>query len=218
MSDNIVEFNGCQYSRVIEKVFGVYQIRNLITGMVYIGSTNVSFLHRWRRHLQELIDNKHDNPKLQNAWNKYGAENFSFEVLSVCRGKKFVREVEQSFLGEADLSQLYNITPTAHLPPSRAGSVASEETREKMSKAHLGDKNHFFGKTHSEETKKKISQTNTGRKFTPEQNAKKGRKGRFVSEETKQKRSKSLKGNPKLIEAQKKRRLREKGCIENQET
>jgi len=41
--------------------------------------------------------------------------------------------------------------------------MISEETKKKMSLAHLGKKNHFYGKHHSEETKIKISKMNKGR-------------------------------------------------------
>lgn len=34
----------------------------------------------------------------------------------------------------------------------------TDEARKKMSEAHTGEKNHFYGKTHSEETRKKISE------------------------------------------------------------
>jgi len=39
----------------------------------------------------------------------------------------------------------------------------SEESRLKMSNAHIGEKNNFYGKRHSEETKLKISNLNKGR-------------------------------------------------------
>jgi len=43
------------------------------------------------------------------------------------------------------------------------GSKHSEETKKKMSMAHSGSSNHFFGRTHSEETKLKISLANKGK-------------------------------------------------------
>lgn len=36
------------------------------------------------------------------------------------------------------------------------GQIHSKESRQKMSKAQTGQKNHFYGKTHSEETKQKL--------------------------------------------------------------
>jgi len=43
------------------------------------------------------------------------------------------------------------------LRQARLGKKASPETRLKMSEAHSGEKNSFFGRGHSEETKKAIS-------------------------------------------------------------
>lgn len=58
----------------------VYQIKNEITKQVYIGSAK-NYEDRKRRHIQSLNKNKHINPKLQNSWNKYGSDSFSFSVL-----------------------------------------------------------------------------------------------------------------------------------------
>jgi len=45
---------------------------------------------------------------------------------------------------------------------SKKGVKASKETKEKMSKSHMGENNHFYGKTHSENTIKQISETKKG--------------------------------------------------------
>ena len=46
------------------KLCGVYQIRNLITGKVYIGSTTESFNKRFNHHKYCLSNNKHKNSYL----------------------------------------------------------------------------------------------------------------------------------------------------------
>lgn len=53
----------------------LYRINNLITGDCYVGSA-WDFWVRRRRHFSSLRRGKHKNPKLQNAFNKYGEENF----------------------------------------------------------------------------------------------------------------------------------------------
>ena len=54
------------------KVSGIYAITNQVNGKVYIGkSISIGY-------------NKHCNEYLQNAWNKYGEENFSFEIVEEC--------------------------------------------------------------------------------------------------------------------------------------
>ena len=62
---------------------GVYAIRNLLNGKMYIGSTTTSFKKRWACHIKRLKRNKHHSEHLQNAWNKVGASNFSFIILEI---------------------------------------------------------------------------------------------------------------------------------------
>ena len=62
----------------MEKV--IYQIRNLVNGKLYIGSTK-NFLLRRREHLKSLRKNKYTLSALQNAWNKYGEAGFIFEII-----------------------------------------------------------------------------------------------------------------------------------------
>lgn len=61
-------------------VFSIYKITNKRTGKVYIGQTKQKPEIRWKQHIQ---DSKKERTsfKLQRDLNKYGASNFSFEVL-----------------------------------------------------------------------------------------------------------------------------------------
>ncbi len=64
-----------------KKVSGIYIITNKINEKVYIGES-LDIYRRWHEeHLHQLRNNRHYNRKLQNDFNKYGEENFSFEVL-----------------------------------------------------------------------------------------------------------------------------------------
>ena len=56
-------------------ISGIYIIRNLINGNVYIGSA-VRIDSRKRQHLHKLRSGKHENGHLQKAWNKYGEDSF----------------------------------------------------------------------------------------------------------------------------------------------
>lgn len=67
---------------------GIYKITCVITNVVYIGSTTVSFVKRWKKHKQRLRNNYHENSYLQSTWNKYGSDSFSFEVLESMNSKK----------------------------------------------------------------------------------------------------------------------------------
>ena len=65
------------------KICGIYKIENLVNGKVYIGKT-VDFKERKKEHKLDLRLNRHYNNYLQNAWNKYGRENFKFEMVFLC--------------------------------------------------------------------------------------------------------------------------------------
>lgn len=72
------EFN----KNLIEKC-GIYIITNIINGHRYIGSAK-NLYKRLYDHKWELNKNKHTNNYLQNAWNKYGEDNFEYGILEYC--------------------------------------------------------------------------------------------------------------------------------------
>jgi group I intron endonuclease len=59
---------------------GIYLIRNKITNRCYYGSST-HIKKRFQIHKQHLNENKHHNKNLQNDWNAYGEETFSFEII-----------------------------------------------------------------------------------------------------------------------------------------
>ena len=65
-----------------EKICGIYKITNLKNHKIYIGSSN-NIMRRWYEHLRDLKNQKHCNSHLQNAWNKYGENNFLFEIIEI---------------------------------------------------------------------------------------------------------------------------------------
>jgi group I intron endonuclease len=65
------------------KVSGVYEIVHLPTGRKYIGSA-VNYSSRRKFHLMQLRRGIHHNRHLQNAWQKYGKDQFQFNLLLVC--------------------------------------------------------------------------------------------------------------------------------------
>lgn len=66
-----------------KKICGIYAITNQVNSKVYIGKS-ISIGRRWNEHTSDLNSNRHGNEYLQNAWNKYGAENFTFELVEEC--------------------------------------------------------------------------------------------------------------------------------------
>lgn len=63
---------------------GIYIIENLINSKVYVGSTKRAFHTRKTKHINSLQNNNHGNEHLQNAWNKYGEDNFIFKIHIIC--------------------------------------------------------------------------------------------------------------------------------------
>ena len=75
---------------------GIYKIVNKLDGKYYVGSTK-DFDTRWKEHIYDLDRNIHHNNHLQNAWNKYGEQNFIFEVVEECEIEKLF-ETEQKYI------------------------------------------------------------------------------------------------------------------------
>lgn len=89
------------------KVAGIYKIINNIDGKFYIGSS-VNLYNRSIAHNKMLLSNNHDNQYLQNAFNKYKGENFTFEILEVVNDNTNLRKLEYKYI--LDLKPDYNIT------------------------------------------------------------------------------------------------------------
>ena len=76
---------------------GVYQIRNLISGKIYIGST-VHFRDRKYSHFKELRSGTHHSSRLQAAFNKYGENAFVFEPIEIVDHEDKLLDREQHYL------------------------------------------------------------------------------------------------------------------------
>lgn len=61
-------------------MIGIYSITNSVNGKIYIGYAS-NIRSRWSYHKNRLDRNTHDNAYLQNAWDKYGKDAFSFSVI-----------------------------------------------------------------------------------------------------------------------------------------
>lgn len=113
---------------------GIYQIRNIINGMVYIGSS-MDISTRWREHKYDLRMNNHRNQHLQNAYNKYGKDAFVYEVLELIdeenKDQQFEREQYWIDLKEAcNKKKGYNIQSEVLIVPKISKKVVCLETKE----------------------------------------------------------------------------------------
>ncbi len=62
---------------------GVYCIINKINNKIYIGSS-INIQERIYNHKTHLNKNIHCNKYLQSSYNKYGKDNFEFDILDLC--------------------------------------------------------------------------------------------------------------------------------------
>jgi len=105
---------------------GVYKITNTINNKFYIGSAN-NLKRRKSEHFCNLKYNKHCNKKLQYSYNKYGKNNFEFEILATCP-KEYCVKLEQWFIN--NLKPKFNILTVAN---SRLGIKQSKNQKLKSS-------------------------------------------------------------------------------------
>lgn len=67
----------------MEKISGIYMIKNKLNGKIYIGQS-ADIYSRWIKHKNFLKNNNHHNKHLQAAWNKYGEDTFEFSIVERC--------------------------------------------------------------------------------------------------------------------------------------
>ena len=98
----------------------IYQIECLPTGKCYIGQT-IDFNRRKSKHIRLLRNNMHDNPKLQNAWNKYGEQEFHFRVWEFeLENIDELNRLECEYIDKYNsLNDGYNLIPGGGNPPNR---------------------------------------------------------------------------------------------------
>lgn len=134
-------------------ISGIYIITCNVNNKYYIGkSTNC--LHRLSQHRIALRENRHHSFHLQRAYNKYGIDNFTFEILEEYP-KEYLLSMEKywiNMLNSANRKYGYNISN----PIGDGRFTIDNSTREKMSIVRRG-------KHLSNETKKKLSEMNKGK-------------------------------------------------------
>lgn len=157
-------------------VSGIYKIQSVTDpNRIYIGSA-INITKRWTMHLSLLNRGKHANKKLQGHYDKYGKNDLIFSVIINCEKEDLII-IEQSYIDE--LKPSFNIRRIANsniglkLPwteerkQKARGRICTEETRQKQSKAMLGNKNSKGCKLPvTEETREKMRKNNLGKKLT----------------------------------------------------
>lgn len=166
-------------------ISGIYKITNIINGKCYIGCSK-DIKKRWKQHTKDATKSQ-----IHLAIQKYGVDNFIFEVLLECpnicfdywekyiikkyncvspngynltHGGKYnttMTEETKQKLSKCNIGKVLSEEHKQKISKSNLGNKASEETKEKLSLSHLGI-------LHTEETKQKMSKTRTGRKYSEE--------------------------------------------------
>lgn len=148
-----------------EKRWGIYKILNNINGKFYIGSSR-NIDKRLNDHKNELRKNKHINPHLQSAWNKYGEENFSFEILLIINNENEktninLRNLETDYILN---TKCYNDNIGYNIIKGGIGSLntpCSEEKKKKISESNKGKKAWNKGMEMSKEQKHLLKEVKT---------------------------------------------------------
>lgn len=92
---------------------GIYLIKNIITGSVYVGQTTRPFVERWKEHINiaNNLNAQYSVSSVIKAIRKYGLENFDFIVLEQCDKQNLdAREIFWISVFEADSHNNYNQT------------------------------------------------------------------------------------------------------------
>lgn len=136
---------------------------------------------RWRDHRKRLSRGSHHSAKLQAAWNKYGEEAFTFEVLEHVADLPLLTSREQEWMDRLGAvgERGYNLSPRAG---SSLGVKHSEETRKRVGAASRGRKK-------PEEARRAVALSNATRVISDATRAKiaeRGR-GRKISDESREK-------------------------------
>lgn len=141
---------------------GIYVIQDLTDGKAYIGSS-VNLKRRMNEHKYRLTHDRHNNIRLQRAFNNGNALNI-VAIPVISEEKNNIRQMEQELLDEFHpKGLLYNVAKNVEAPA--VGIKPSAETIEKCRLVNLGRK-------HTPETIEKNRQARLGAKQSPETIAK----------------------------------------------
>ena len=122
---------------------GIYKCTCTANGRSYIGQAQ-DLSSRRKHHINDLNNNKHANSHLQRAWNKYGADNFQWEILELCHIENLNdREVYWIEVFDA-FHNGFNMTMGGG---GIRGYKATEDSKQKRRLKMLGEKNPMYGRT-----------------------------------------------------------------------
>lgn len=151
--------------------------------MFYIGQS-VDTRARWAAHRRNLRKGEHKNPIMQRAFDKYGTDAFSFEVLGECRNDAEALALAEKNCFDAQVvmtgsASLYNLCRETMV--SVLGIKRTDETRRRMSEAakkrapmtqevrdRISETKRARGQRPDAEHMDKLAELAKGRKLKPE--------------------------------------------------
>ena len=115
------------------KISGVYKITNTITGDFYIGSSN-DVKRRLASHKWPSKWKRYPNNPMYQDMNKYGLENFAFEILA---------EVEEGSLKEKEQQFIEMLKPTYNQMNAKGLDIERQkECKKEYQKSDKGKESH----------------------------------------------------------------------------
>jgi len=121
----------------------IYMAHNLVNDLRYIGQTRRLLTKRIYAHKWDALHNSHY--KIHEAIRKFGFDSFEWIQLALCDSKEEANSLERQFIAEySTFTKGYNST---------VGGCGTRQwkhsalTKQKMSIAQSGSKNHAFGKS-----------------------------------------------------------------------
>ncbi|SRR6266568_93541 len=153
----------------IPNASGIYRITCTTTSKIYIGSA-MNLRTRRNKHFEDLRGNVHHSITLQRAWNKYGADAFTFEILEFVLIPELLTAREQYYFSKLRPfgSHGFNIARIAGSTLGRpAPNRGRKMTPEQLERHRLAR----IDKKASEETKRRMAVAHKGSKRSPETRA-----------------------------------------------
>jgi hypothetical protein len=107
--------------KILSNQSGIYKL--IIKNHCYIGSSK-NLYYRLKRHLCDLRANSHKNPHLQNCFNKYGEDEFIYEIIEIC---------SIDFLIQKEKYHIDLLNPNLNVVKNPINISITEESKKKIS-------------------------------------------------------------------------------------